>query len=82
MNKEELYAKFDKDMLKRTRFMRFLLVLDQLVNVLIWNGSQDETISSHIHRRHLNGTATWFDKKICCLLKKLESSHCLKSLGE
>jgi len=28
MNNEELYAKFDKDMTKRTRFMRFLLVLD------------------------------------------------------
>lgn len=77
-----LYAKFDNDMKKRNRAMRFLLVLDQLFNVLLWNGSQDETISSHIHRRQLNGTATWLDKKICCLLKKLESEHCLKSLGE
>lgn len=77
-----LYAKFDKDMKKRNRAMRFLLVLDQMFNVLLWNGSQDETISSHIHRRQLNGTATWLDKKICCLLKKLESEHCLKSLGE
>lgn len=77
-----LYAKFDNDMKKRNRAMRFLLVLDQMFNVLLWNGSQDETISSHIHRRQLNGTATWLDKKICCLLKKLESEHCLKSLGE
>ena len=77
-----LYAKFDNDMKKRNRTMRLLLVLDQMFNVLLWNGSQDETISSHIHRRQLNGTATWFDKKICCLLKKLESEHCLKSLGE
>ena len=81
-DKVALYAKFDNDMKKRNRTMRFLLAIDQLFNVLIWNGSQDETISSHIHRRQLNGTATWFDKKICCLLKKLESEHCLKSLGE
>ena len=81
-DKVALYAKFDNDMKKRNRTMRFLLVLDQMFNVLLWNGSQDETISSHIHRRQLNGTATWLDKKICCLLKKLESEHCLKSLGE
>ena len=81
-DKVVLYAKFDNDMKKRNRAMRFLLVLDQMFNVLLWNGSQDETISSHIHRRQANGTATWFDKKICCLLKKLESEHCLKSLGE
>ena len=58
MNKEELIVKFDKDMTKRTRWMRFLLVLDQMFNVLLWNGSQDETISSHIGRRISNGKAT------------------------
>ena len=82
MNQVELYAKFDNDVAKRSRLFRFLLVFDQMFNVLLWNGSQDETISSHIHRRQLNGTATWFDKKICCLLKKLESEHCAKSVGE
>ena len=82
MNKEELIVKFEKDMTKRTRWMRFLLVLDQMFNVLLWNGSQDETISSHIHRRIESGTATWFDKKLCCLLKKIDNNHCAKSLGE
>ena len=77
-----LYKKFDKDMAKRTRWMRFLLVLDQMFNVLLWNGSQDETISSHIQRRIDKGIATWFDKKVCCLLKKLEQNHCEKSEGE
>ena len=81
-DKVALYAKFDNDMKKRNRTMRLMLAIDQLFNVLLWNGSQDETISSHIHRRQLNGTATWFDNKICCLLKKLESEHCNKSLGE
>ena len=68
-------------MKKRTRWMRFLLVLDQMFNVLIWNGSQDETISS---------TSIEGKKKAllidlitrCWVLKKFESEHCLKSLGE
>lgn len=67
---ETLFEKFDNDVIKRSRVMRLLLVLDQMFNVLIWNGSQDETVSSHIARKIENGTATWFDKKVCCLLKK------------
>ena len=53
-----------------------------MFNVILWNGSQDETISSHIHRRIESGKANWFDKKICCLLKKLEANHCYESRGE
>ena len=79
---KKLQAKFEEDMVKRTRWLRFLLVLDQMGNVVFWNGSQDETISSHIHRRIVGGKATWFDKKLCCLLKKLETEHCMKSEGE
>ena len=79
---EILFAKFDRDVQKRSRLMRFLLTLDQMFNVVLWNGSQDETISSHIHRRIESGKANWFDKKLCCLLKRLESNHCAKSLGE
>lgn len=79
---EVLYAKFDSDVEKRSRFMRVLLALDQLMAVIFWNASQDETVSSHIGRKIKKGTATWFDKKLCCLLKKLESEHCLKSMGE
>lgn len=79
---EMLYTKFDRDVEKRSRLMRFILVLDQMLNVIGWNGSQDETVSSHIGRKIKKGTATWFDKKLCCLLKKLEDNHCNKSLGE
>lgn len=82
MSHEELYAKFDKDMTKRTRLMRFLLVLDQMFNVVIWDGSQDETISSHIHRRKEKNIANWFDKAVCWVLTKFESEHCMKSVGE
>jgi len=82
MNKQELYTKFDNDVTKRSRAMRFLLVLDQMFNVLLWNGSQDETISSHIHRRKAKGINNIFDDAVCCFLRKIESKHCLKSLGE
>ena len=78
----ELIEKFENDRKKRTRLMRFLLVLDQMLNVVFWNGSQDETVSSHIGRRIKKGEATWFDKKLCCFLKRLENNHCEKSLGE
>ena len=79
---EVLYSKFDRDVEKWSRWFRFLLALDQMLNVIFWNGSQDETVSSHIGRRIREGKATWFDKKLCCLLKKLEHNHCNKSLGE
>lgn len=79
---DNLIEKFEKDKQKRTRLMRLLLVLDQMCNVIFWNGSQDETVSSHIGRRIENGEATWFDKKLCCFLKRLENNHCEKSLGE
>ena len=77
-----LYAKFDMDTVKRSRVFRFLLILDQMMNVLLWDGSQDETVSSHIHRRQTKGTATWFDNKLCWLLNKIENSHCMASRGE
>lgn len=80
--KTDLIEKFENDVKKRSRLMRFLLVLDQMGNVLFWNGSQDETISSHIGRRIESQKATWFDKKLCCFLKRLESNHCIKSKGE
>lgn len=79
---QELIDKFDRDVAKRSRLMRFILILDQMGNVLLWNGSQDETISSHIGRRIDEGKATWFDKKLCCLLKKLDNNHCVNSRGE
>jgi len=77
-----MIEKFDRDTKKRSRIMRLLLVTDQWFNVLLWGGSQDETISSHIGRKMEAGTATWFDKLVCKGLRKLEASHCMKSIGE
>lgn len=79
---DSLVKKFERDMKKRSRLMRFLLVFDQMLNVVFWDGSQDETVSSHIGRRIESGNATWFDKKLCCFLSKLEYNHCKKSKGE
>jgi hypothetical protein len=77
-----LVQKFERDIAKRSRLVRFLLVFDQMVNVLFWNGSQDETVSSHIGRRIVNGTSTWFDRAVCRVLQKLDNNHCNKSIGE
>ena len=79
---EELEKKFENDMQKRSRAKRLLLVFDQFLNVLLWNGSQDETVSSHLYRRIESGKATKFDKALCTFLQKIEAEHCLKSLGE
>lgn len=82
MTQEELFIKFDNDIVKRSRAMRLLLVLDQMGNVIFMNGSQDETISSHIARKQALGTATKINNFICCLLQKIEKNHCNKSEGE
>lgn len=81
-NNKELIKKFEKDMKKRSRLFRLLLIFDQFFNVLILNGSQDETLSSHTYRRILKGTASKFEIWVCSLLKKVEANHCKKSLGE
>ena len=82
MTKEMLFKKFDNDVKKRSRIMRFLLVFDQMFNVLLWNGSQDETISSHIARRKAKGEDNFIDNIVCWFLRKIENKHCIKSLGE
>ena len=77
-----LIAKFDRDVAKRSRIMRLLLATDQWFSVLLWNSSQDETISSHVGRRIKDGKANWFDYKLCSVLKWIQSEHCKRSEGE
>jgi hypothetical protein len=74
--------KFDVDAIERPRWLRALLAIDQLLNVLLWNGSENETISSHIGRRMKNNKANVIDKCLCSILRKIESKHCFKSIGE
>lgn len=73
--RDVLIEKFEEDIAKRSRFKRFVLSLDQMLNVLLFNGSQDETVSSYIGR---TGKA----KCLCSILQKLEHNHCKKSKGE
>lgn len=80
--RKTLYGKYDRDMAERGRLNRLVLVLDQFGNVLLWNGSQDETISSHIQRRKDKGISNFIDCIVCKLLNKIESNHCRKSVGE
>lgn len=79
---EELYKKFDEDVKKRSRVLRLLLAIDQFFNVLFWNGSQDETISSHVRRRIDDDKANKFEIWLCSVLRRFERNHCKKSLGE
>ena len=77
-----LFTKFDRDVKVYSRWYRFILVVDQGLNVVWLNGSQDETCSSHISRKIDAGTATKFQMFVCKVLRKLESKHCIKSRGE
>lgn len=79
---EVLYAKFDNDVKTKGKALRFAIVVDQMLGVLFWNNSQDETISSKIGRLQKAGKSTWLDNRICCFLSKLEYNHCNKSIGE
>ena len=80
--KRDLVWKFEYDVKKRSRLVRFLLVLDQMINVVFWNGSQDETVSSHIGRRIEAGKAYRVEKWLCWFLRKLQAKHCLRARGE
>lgn len=79
---EMLYTKFNNDVATKSRLTRLAIVIDQFFGVLIWNNSQDETISSKIGRKQEAGVSNWFEDKLCCILSKLEYNHCKKSLGE
>lgn len=77
-----LYAKFEYDKAKRAYWLRALLAIDQLFNVLVLNGSQDETISSHIGRKIEAGRANWGERCLARFLNLFERNHCEKSKGE
>lgn len=79
---EVLYSKFENDVKTKSRWLRAMIAFDQLVGVLFWDNSQDETISSKLHRKKEQGKSNWFENKLCCLLSKLEYNHCYKSRGE
>lgn len=73
---------FKRDEQQLGRGLRFLLAVDQLFNVLLWNGSHNETISSHIGRRLESKEANRFEIWLSLFLDKLDYNHCRKSIGE
>lgn len=64
----------------KPRWYRLLLSVDQFFNVLILNGSEDETISSHCWRNREKG---WHWRRairaIDWLFSRYESNHCQNS---
>lgn len=58
-----------------------LISIDQYVNV-IFLGDPDETISSRLGKKILDGRADWFHKYVCKELDKVDKNHCLDSIEE
>ena len=71
-----------EDTYSHSFIMRLLISLDQFFNVLFWNGSHKETISSNIGRKIEKNKHSKIDKVICICLRKIENRHCFKSVGE
>ena len=74
--------KFEADKKQLHYVIRLLLAIDQFCNVLLFNGSHNETISSSIGRLNKDNKANWIQRQICFILHYIESKHCEKSIGE
>jgi len=78
----KLWIKFDKDIEKRSYLFRVILAIDQLFNVILFNGSQDQTMSGNIAKKQYENTSKWYHDYLCKILNVFESSHCWKSRKE
>jgi hypothetical protein len=67
--------------LKSSWFLRVLIALDQLANVLIYwkQGSPDVTLSAHFGYRIKTGKANLVERFICRCLHWFDKEHCKKS---
>lgn len=79
---QKIWDKFDEDIAKRPYWLRAIIAFDQFFNVLLMNGSQDQTISGHIAKKQYEGTNKWYHDLICKGLRKLEAKHCWLSRAE
>ena len=69
-------------MMDRPYWFRVLIGFDQLLNV-IFNGDPDETVSSRIGRRYVDGTLSWkhpLSMLLYLILEKIDPGHCEKSI--
>lgn len=68
-----------------SRFSRLLAVASQFLNVVIFNGHQDESISARSYRQGvIDGDMAWLKRKIFIdrVWRKFgEDEHCLKSFN-
>lgn len=61
-------------MIRKPRWLRALLALDQLANVVFLGGDEDETISSHAGKQ-ARGGARWACI-LCRFLDLFQEDHC------
>lgn len=64
--------------MRRPRWLRLLLAVDQLFNVALLNGDEDETISSNAGKRARDGIG--WACVLCRFLDLLDPNHCEKSV--
>lgn len=64
----------------KERLWNILIAFDQLIKTVVYGGNPDVTISHVIGVKTQKGTANWLERKICCLLNKLDVDHCKESI--
>jgi hypothetical protein len=62
-------------------FKRRWVSVDQTLNVWVFNGLPDETISSHAGRRVRNGSPPTWARFVCWLCEWFDKGHCRESIG-
>lgn len=63
---------------RKNRFWRTLLALDQLLNVVVFNGDEDETVSSNAGKAALQGRR--WGCVLCRILDVFDRDHCTKAI--
>lgn len=56
------------------------LAKDQYCKVALYGGNPDVTVSHQLGVKTLKKNTNWFERKICCFLKRLDNNHCKKSI--
>jgi len=65
--------------MKRSRLTRTLVVFDQLLNVLLCDGWEDETLSSNVYRMEREGKRAGALRKYIDWFFFWQTDHCRKS---
>ena len=60
---------------RKSRYIRILLCLDQMLNVIMLDGSEDETVSSHVGRHY---PGSWIERIINWLFN--DPNHCQSNI--